>query len=119
MEVVMPLGLVLVLAALYAGTGLKKVEEHQQGVVLRFGKVLRVVSPGLQLVVPFVDELRLVDLRTLAVEERIDPAAGTGKVRMWDEAWPAQGAAGSVIGAGTPIRLVDMQGEYLVVAPRT
>ncbi len=117
MEVVMLAGLTVLLALLYAGVGLKKIGEHEQGVVLRFGRFMRVVPPGLQLIVPFVDELRRVDLRTLAVEERIDPSFGTGMVRMWDEPWPARSPDATVIGVGTPIRIVGMEGKYIVVAP--
>lgn len=111
--------LVLLVTLLYVGVGLKTVKEHQQGVVTRFGRFHHMVPPGLALVVPFVDELRTVDLRTLAVEQRIDPAAGTGRVRLWDESWPAQSRSGEAIGAGASIRIVRLDGEYVVVEPRS
>ena len=114
----MPIVLLVLLAALYSVLGLKIVNEHEQGVVTRFGRFLSVVPPGLQLVVPFVDVLRRVDLRTLAVEQRIDPASGAGKVRIWDEVWPARSADGEQIGPGTPISVVAIDGEFIVVAPR-
>ncbi len=108
----------VLLLMLYTGLGLKIVKEHEQGVITRFGRFLSVVPPGLALVVPFVDNLRRVDLRTLTVEQRIDPAAGTGKIRIWDELWPARSEHGEPIGPGTPIRVVGMDGEFIVVAPR-
>ena len=109
--------LLLVLVVLYAGLGLKKVHEHEQGVIMRFGRFYQVVPPGLALVVPFVDELRRVDLRTLLVEQRIDPQSGTGRVRLWDESWPARSLSGEPIGPGTTIRVAGVDGKHVIVEP--
>ncbi len=91
------------------------VKEHEQGLVVRFGRFFRVVPSGLQLIVPGVDRVRKVDLRTLTVEERIDPSTGSGKVRIFDESWPAQSFDGGPIGPGTPIRVMRLDGQFVVV----
>ncbi len=112
---VAPVLLLLLAVALFVAVGLKQIKEHQQGIVSRFGRFYKVVPPGLTLVVPFVDEVRPVDLHTLAVEQRIDPAAGTGRVRLWDESWPATSLSGDAIGAGTPIKIVRLDGQQVIV----
>jgi hypothetical protein len=107
----------LLLMALYAAAGLKTVKEHQQGLLTRFGKHFAVLPPGLHLIVPFVDKVQTVDLRSLAVAERVDPDTGSGLVRIGAEEWPARSASGEPIGPGTPIEIVQMQGRFVVVAP--
>ena len=82
---------------------------------MRFGRFHLVVPAGLALIVPFVDVLRRVDLRTLAIEQRIDAAAGTGKVRLWGELWPARSLSGEAIGPGTPIQIAAIEGQQIVV----
>lgn len=114
---VLPILLLLLAIALFVAVGLKQIREHQQGIVSRFGRFYKVVPPGLTLVVPFVDEVRPVDLRTLVIEERIDPAMGTGKVRLWSEVWPAMSLSGETIGPGTPIRIAAIDGQHVVVEP--
>lgn len=64
---------------------------------------------------PLVDVLGKVDLRTLVIEQRIDPAAGTGKSRLWGELWPARSLSGEVNGPGTPIRGPRPDGKHVVV----
>jgi len=49
--------------------GLRIVQQYEQGVVFRLGRVVGVKGPGLRLIIPFVDVLRKVNMRiiTLAV----------------------------------------------------
>ena len=47
--------------------GLRIVQQYQTGVVFRFGKIVGTRSPGLNLIVPFIDILRNVDLRTVTL----------------------------------------------------
>lgn len=49
--------------------GLRIVQQYEQGVVFRLGRVIGVKGPGLRLIIPFVDVLRKVNMRiiTLAV----------------------------------------------------
>jgi hypothetical protein len=107
----------LLLMALYTAAGLKTVKEHQQGLLTRFGKHFAVLPPGLHLIVPLVDKVQPVDLRSLAVTKRVDPDTGGGLVLIGAEEWPARSASGEPIGPGTPIEIVQMQGQFVVVAP--
>jgi len=107
----------VLLMALYVAAGLKTVKEHQQGLLTRFGKHLAVLPSGLHLIVPFVDKVQRVDLRSLVVAERVDPDTGGGLVRIGAEAWPAKSAGGEPIGLGTPIEIVQIQGQFVVVTP--
>ena len=113
--IIVPVALLVVLSLIYAITGLRIIKEHEQGVIMRFGRFHLVVPAGLALIVPFVDVLRRVDLRTLVVEERIDAPAGTGKVRLWGELWPARSLSGEAIGPGTPIQIAAIEGRQIVV----
>lgn len=47
--------------------GLRIVQQYQQGVVFRFGKIIGIKSPGLNWIIPFIDQLRRVDLRTITM----------------------------------------------------
>src|SRR4051812_46276196 len=47
--------------------GLRTVQQYQAGVVFRLGKILGTRTPGLTWVIPFIDTLRKVDLRTITL----------------------------------------------------
>ena len=55
--------LVVVLALL----GLRIVQQYEKGVVFRFGKIVGIKEPGLVWIIPFVDRLRHIDLRTVTL----------------------------------------------------
>ena len=105
----------LVLVLIYTAAAVRIVKEHEQGVVTRFGRFLSVADPGLAIVVPFVDTMRKVDLRELGVVERIGPDTHVGKVRIWGEWWPAKSADGGMIDVGAPIKVLALDGAYVVV----
>ncbi|HVL83273.1 MAG TPA: SPFH domain-containing protein [Pseudonocardia sp.] len=49
--------------------GVKMVQQYQRGVVLRFGRLLpRVREPGLQLIIPFVDQMTKVPVQTVVMD---------------------------------------------------
>jgi regulator of protease activity HflC (stomatin/prohibitin superfamily) len=102
----------------FAFLGLKIISEHEQGLVARFGAHARVLGPGLHFIVPFVDEVRVIDLRDVAVTTRIE-ASSAGKVRIGDEAWDARTTGSVAIDPGTPIRIAGVDGRVLVVAAVT
>ena len=91
----------------------RRIKEHEQGVLLRFGRFKQLVGPGLQFIVPFVDQIRRVDLRTLEVTQRID--ANGGQVKLWGENWPAKALRGEEIAIGTPIEVAALEGRWIVV----
>lgn len=47
--------------------GLRIVQQYEKGVVFRFGKIISVRDPGLNLVIPFIDWLKAVDLRIVTL----------------------------------------------------
>lgn len=107
----------LALIMIYTLLAMRIVKEHEQGVVTRFGKFLAIHESGLVLIVPFVDHMRKVDLRTLAIIERIEPDTGKGSVQIWGQSWPATTEDGSSIGPGTPIEIAALDGRAVVVRP--
>jgi regulator of protease activity HflC (stomatin/prohibitin superfamily) len=47
--------------------GCRIVQQYEKGVVFRFGKIVSVRDPGLNLIIPFVDIMRKVDFRTVTL----------------------------------------------------
>lgn len=47
--------------------GLRIVQQYEKGVVFRFGKIVSVRDPGLNLIIPFIDWMRNVDLRIVTL----------------------------------------------------
>ncbi len=59
---------VLVLLAGLAFTAIKIVREYERGVVFRFGRIMDARGPGIILVIPFVEQMVRVDLRTVTLD---------------------------------------------------
>ena len=57
----------LVMAFFLIFLGLRIVQQYEKGVVFRFGKIVSVREPGLNLIIPFVDWMRSVDLRIVTL----------------------------------------------------
>lgn len=47
--------------------GLRIVQQYEQGVVFRLGKIVRVKNPGLNWIIPYIEWMRKVDLRTVTM----------------------------------------------------
>jgi regulator of protease activity HflC (stomatin/prohibitin superfamily) len=66
------LGIIVVvafLALVVASASLKQVQQYQRGVVLRFGRLVPATrEPGLRMIVPFVDRMTKVSLRTVVLD---------------------------------------------------
>jgi regulator of protease activity HflC (stomatin/prohibitin superfamily) len=66
--------LIIVLAVLgfflfaYVAAGVRIVKPYQRGIVERLGKYKHTVDPGLRLLIPFVDTMRIVDMREQVVD---------------------------------------------------
>jgi regulator of protease activity HflC (stomatin/prohibitin superfamily) len=58
---------VVVLLAVALAAGVRVLREYERGVVFRFGRLLPVRGPGLLLLIPVVDRLVRVDLRTVTL----------------------------------------------------
>ncbi len=59
---------VIALIVAYIVLGLKIVRQHEQGLVERFGKYRETLDPGLQLIIPFIERIRRVDMREIVVD---------------------------------------------------
>jgi len=66
------IGLAIVAAIVILGPAIKIVQQWERGVVLRFGKLVGTREPGLNLIIPYVDRMVKIDLRTVtwALKER-------------------------------------------------
>ncbi len=47
--------------------GLRVVQQYEKGVVFRLGKIIGIKEPGLNWVIPFIDQVRKVDFRTITL----------------------------------------------------
>jgi regulator of protease activity HflC (stomatin/prohibitin superfamily) len=47
--------------------GLRIIKQYEKGVVFRFGKIVALREPGLNLIIPYIDQLRKVDMRTITL----------------------------------------------------
>ncbi len=60
------IGIVAGVFVLFVLMGLRTLYEYQRGVVFRLGKYSGIKDPGLRFIIPFIDQLVKVDLRTIA-----------------------------------------------------
>lgn len=47
--------------------GFRIVSQYEKGVVFRFGKIVKILEPGLNVVIPFIDIVRKIDMRTITM----------------------------------------------------
>ncbi|TEU14105.1 MAG: slipin family protein [Anaerolineales bacterium] len=66
------IGLVIVASVAILGPAIKIVTQWERGVVLRFGKLAGTRKPGFNLIIPYVDRMIKIDMRTVtwALTER-------------------------------------------------
>jgi regulator of protease activity HflC (stomatin/prohibitin superfamily) len=62
------LAALFVLLIIYVASSVRIVRPYQRGVVERLGKYHATADPGLRLIIPFVDKMRLVDMREQVVD---------------------------------------------------
>jgi len=48
--------------------GIRIINQYERGIVLRLGKYRRTVEPGLRLIIPYIDKLTKVDVRTTPMD---------------------------------------------------
>lgn len=65
---VIAIGMFIVVLVVYMAMAIKIVHQHELGLVERLGKYRRTVSPGLQIIMPFVERMQLVDMREQVVD---------------------------------------------------
>ena len=59
---------VLVIAVLLIISGIKILKEYQRAVIFRLGRLVRARGPGITYVIPFVEKMMRVDLRTVTMD---------------------------------------------------
>ncbi len=63
-----PAGTVLVIAALIIITGIKILKEYERAVIFRLGRMVAPRGPGITYVIPLVEKMLRVDLRTVTMD---------------------------------------------------
>jgi regulator of protease activity HflC (stomatin/prohibitin superfamily) len=59
---------VVVIALILLGSGVRLVQQYEQGIVLRFGRLLPAIrQPGLRVIIPFADRMRKVSMQTVVM----------------------------------------------------
>jgi len=61
-------GCLLVVGASLTFSAIRIVQEYERGVIFRLGRVVGAKGPGLFFVIPFIDVMRKVDLRTVTLD---------------------------------------------------
>src|ERR671923_149468 len=59
---------VLVVVVVFAGASIRILRDYERAVVFRLGRLLGIKGPGLILLIPFVDRMVRVDLRTVTLD---------------------------------------------------
>jgi regulator of protease activity HflC (stomatin/prohibitin superfamily) len=57
------IGLLLILVA----AGLRIIKQYERGVVFRLGKLSSIKEPGLNVIIPFIDQMRRIDMRVVTM----------------------------------------------------
>jgi regulator of protease activity HflC (stomatin/prohibitin superfamily) len=61
------LGIVLVVVIILLAMSMRVVKQYEQGVVLRFGRLVSTKAPGLRFIIPVVDQLHRISLRIVTL----------------------------------------------------
>lgn len=64
----MPLITVVILVILFLSSAIKILKEYERGVVFRLGRVIAAKGPGIIIIIPMIDKLTKISLRTVAMD---------------------------------------------------
>jgi len=67
-QIIGPAGTALVIAAVFLITGIKILKEYERAVIFRLGRMVPTRGPGITYVIPFVEKMVRVDLRTVTMD---------------------------------------------------
>ena len=62
------LGVIIVVIIVYMAMGVRIVHPYQRGVIERLGKYKETADPGLRMILPFVERIRVVDMREQVID---------------------------------------------------
>ena len=63
-----PVATVLLLVVLTIASGIKIIREYERAVIFRLGKLINFKTAGVRYVIPLVDKMLKVDLRTITLD---------------------------------------------------
>ena len=63
-----PAGVALIIAAVFLISGLKILREYERGVIFRLGRMVPARGPGITYVIPLVESMVRIDLRTVTMD---------------------------------------------------
>ncbi len=63
-----PILVIIVVVILFLGSAIKIVREYERGVIFRLGRLVGAKGPGLFFIIPIVDKMVKVDLRTVTLD---------------------------------------------------
>ena len=58
----------ILLLVIYVALAIKIVQQHEQGLIERFGRYRKTVGPGFHMIVPFIEKMQRVDMREQVVD---------------------------------------------------
>ncbi len=62
------LGVIIVVIIVYMAMGVRIVHPYQRGVIERLGKYKETADPGLRMILPFIERIRVVDMREQVID---------------------------------------------------
>ncbi len=68
MEVLILVVIVLFVVLTVVTAAVKIVQQYELGVVFRFGRLVGTRKPGIRIIIPFVDQMRKIDTRTVTID---------------------------------------------------
>ena len=67
-QILGPVGIFIVIAAVLLISGIKILREYERAVIFRLGRMVAPRGPGITYVIPFVEKMVRVDLRTVTMD---------------------------------------------------
>ncbi len=64
----MPLLVIIVLGIMFISSAIKVLNEYERGVIFRLGRIIGAKGPGLIILIPVVDRMVRVDMRTITMD---------------------------------------------------
>jgi regulator of protease activity HflC (stomatin/prohibitin superfamily) len=68
MQQLMPLMVIIFLGIMFISSAIKILNEYERGVIFRLGRVIGAKGPGLIILIPVVDRMVRVDMRTITMD---------------------------------------------------
>ncbi len=62
------IGVIVILGIMFVASAVKIVQEYERGVIFRLGRIQGAKGPGLFFIVPIIDRMQRIDLRTITLE---------------------------------------------------